>query len=398
MTAVSGLSVGTVLLSQANARTEQQRRLAETNYQHAEANFRKAREAVDEYFTKVSESKLLNVPGLQPLRKELLESARKYYDAFLRDHGTDRTVRADTAQAWHRLGYIKSEVGTEAEAAKDLQQAVSMYETLVRDNPGESRYPHKLAVALNDLSTRQYMLGLESDALRTIQRSVEVSRRVAMENPHDPEYQKGLGTGLVNCGYLLERNGRAAESMPLYNEARSVNERLIRDHPDIANYRYRLSTVFRNIASLHEKSGRIDEAFKAAGNSRDLLDGLVLDHPEDLNFRYGLAWTMQWIGSFHRNRTDRHAEAIPYYRRAIELLEPLVRENPDVRTTQLTLAFAYCYLGQVLREAGNETQASDDVAESTHVVRADRQGRPGKTVRYRLYTFPLQRPGQIDRE
>ncbi len=79
MTAVAGLSVGTVLLSRANARTEQQRRLAETNFQEAEANFRKAREAVDEYFTKVSQSKLLNVPGLQPLRKELLESARNYY-------------------------------------------------------------------------------------------------------------------------------------------------------------------------------------------------------------------------------------------------------------------------------------------------------------------------------
>ena len=120
--------------------------------------------------------------------------------------------------------------------------------------------------------------------------------------------------------------------MPLYNEARDLYERLIRDHPDVADYRYRLSGVFRNIAGLHEKSGRIDEAFKAAGNSRDLLEGVVRDHPEDLNFRYSLAWTMHWIGSFHHYRTDRHAEAIPYYRRAIELLERLVRENPEVRT------------------------------------------------------------------
>ena len=62
MTAVAGLSVGTVLLSQANARTERQRRLAQANFQKAEDNFRKAREAVDEYFTKVSESKLLERP------------------------------------------------------------------------------------------------------------------------------------------------------------------------------------------------------------------------------------------------------------------------------------------------------------------------------------------------
>ncbi len=104
ITAVAGLSVGTVLLSQANARTERQRQLAQANFQTSEANFRTAREAVDEYFTKISESKLLNVPGLQPLRKDLLESARKYYEQFLRDRGTDKTVRVEAAEAWHASG------------------------------------------------------------------------------------------------------------------------------------------------------------------------------------------------------------------------------------------------------------------------------------------------------
>jgi len=359
MIAVAGLSVGTVLLSQANARTERQRRLAQANFQTAEANFRKAREAVDEYFTKVSESKLLNVPGLQPLRKDLLESARKYYDQFLRDRGSDRTVRAEAAEAWYRLGYVESEVGTHAESANHFQEAAAMYEALARDHPGEPRYPSKLAMALNHLGNRQYMLGLDSDALRTMQRSVEIRRRVAMENPQVPEYRKELGTGLMNCGYLLERIGRAAESMPLYNEARDLYERLIRDHPDVADYRYRLSGVFRNMGSLHEKSGRIDEAFKAAGNSRDLLEGVVRDHPEDLNFQYSLAWTMGWIGEFYHRRTNRQAEAIPYHRRSIELFERLVRENPGVRTYPLSLANGYCYLGQVLRQVGQEPEAWD---------------------------------------
>jgi serine/threonine-protein kinase len=359
MTAVAGLSVGTVLLSQANARTERQRRLAQANFETAEANFRKAREAVDEYFTKVSESKLLNVPGLQPLRKDLLESAGKYYEQFLRDRGSDSSVRAEAAEAWYRLGLVEREIGTQAESAKHFQEAVAMYEALARDHPGEPRYPSKLAMALNDLGNRQYMLGLDSNALQTLQRSVEIHRRVAMENPQVPEYQKELGAGLINCGYFLERAGRAAESMPLYNEARDLYERLIRDHPDVADYRYLLSRLFRNIASLHEKSGRIDEALRAARNSRDLLEGVVRDHPEDLNFQYNLAWAMGWIGDFYRQRTDRHAESIPYYRRQIELLERLARENPEVRTYPLALANSYCYLGQALRRVGQEPEALD---------------------------------------
>src|SRR5262249_39925360 len=52
--AVAALSVGTVLLGRANARTEDQRRRAEALRAQAEANFRQARAAVDKYFTTVS--------------------------------------------------------------------------------------------------------------------------------------------------------------------------------------------------------------------------------------------------------------------------------------------------------------------------------------------------------
>src|SRR5262249_28454135 len=95
-----------LLANRARGQAEAERRRADLLRVTAEANFQKAREAVDEYFTKVSESKLLNVPGLQPLRKELLESSRKYYQEFLKDHARDPSVRADAAEAWYRVGFV----------------------------------------------------------------------------------------------------------------------------------------------------------------------------------------------------------------------------------------------------------------------------------------------------
>ena len=45
-------------------------------------NYEHARKAVDDYFVLVSEETLLNEPGMQPLRKRLLESALDYHQRF----------------------------------------------------------------------------------------------------------------------------------------------------------------------------------------------------------------------------------------------------------------------------------------------------------------------------
>ena len=82
---------GAAAAQSARADAEEQHRQAEkarseadAQRQRAEANFAKARAAVDDYLTKVSESQLLDVPGLQPLRRDLLQSALAFYQDFLK--------------------------------------------------------------------------------------------------------------------------------------------------------------------------------------------------------------------------------------------------------------------------------------------------------------------------
>src|SRR5580704_5513063 len=60
-----------------------QRQIAEEERQQAEANLKRARQAVDRYFTRVSQSKLFDLPTLMPLRKELLEDAARYFQTLL---------------------------------------------------------------------------------------------------------------------------------------------------------------------------------------------------------------------------------------------------------------------------------------------------------------------------
>src|SRR5262249_30079302 len=136
VTTVAALAVSTVLINRERVR--------------AEEGFRQARQAVDEYYTTVSENKLLDVPGLQPLRKELLDSALRYYQEFLRQRAGDRSVQAEVAAASYRVAFLTNVIGSVDETRSAYQRALDFYERLVRDHPEVTRFRCDLAICCND--------------------------------------------------------------------------------------------------------------------------------------------------------------------------------------------------------------------------------------------------------
>src|SRR6185295_17272449 len=110
--------------------------LAEANRQRerADIGFREARQTVDKYYTTISESKLLNVPGLQPLRKELLESALDHYQKFIDEYGKDASGRSELGSAYIRVGNITREIGSKEQSLVAYQRSIDIFEDLVREN------------------------------------------------------------------------------------------------------------------------------------------------------------------------------------------------------------------------------------------------------------------------
>src|SRR5262249_14885434 len=101
----------------------------------AEANFRKARQAVDDSFTLMSESTLLNHPTLVPLRKDLLQSAVRYYEEFVREHGDDPALQAELASAYFRITNMIYALGTGEDTLAPFEKGVTIMEALMRKEP-----------------------------------------------------------------------------------------------------------------------------------------------------------------------------------------------------------------------------------------------------------------------
>ena len=107
----------------------------------AEANYQKARATVDKYFTLVSESKLLDVPGLQVLRSDLLEAAAQFYKDASQERMADPAVLADLAAAQLRLFQIYLAVNQVDDGIAAMRSALAIVDQLRRDPRGAESLP-----------------------------------------------------------------------------------------------------------------------------------------------------------------------------------------------------------------------------------------------------------------
>src|SRR5262249_22804902 len=92
------------------ARAEIERDEAIRQRAQARRDFRRAREAVDQYLTEVSADEELKSENLDVLRRKLLQTARDFYNRFLSDHPDDPELAADLGRAHGRLGDIVMEL------------------------------------------------------------------------------------------------------------------------------------------------------------------------------------------------------------------------------------------------------------------------------------------------
>src|SRR5262249_11389932 len=129
----------------------------------ARQTLRIANEAVETYFTQVSEEQLLNEPGMQPLRERLLKRALPYYKAFVAQKGDDPMLRSALANAYLRWGTIASDLGSD-EADGALESAIRDFEGLIRSDPGNvesliGRAKARQALAQHRIFSQQHESG-----------------------------------------------------------------------------------------------------------------------------------------------------------------------------------------------------------------------------------------------
>jgi tetratricopeptide (TPR) repeat protein len=318
---------------------------AEHNARDAEARRQKAYEAIHDYFTRVSENKLLGKPGMQGLRKELLESALHYYQEFLRDWGDDAAMRAEVAATHTRVAVILDQTGAKNEARLSLEAALALHEKLAQANPGDMEPQRGLARTYNQLGDLYASMAALDQAQDCLDQARKVLEKLVAGHHDAPELQSELAKTHRHVAAVRSRAGQRAAALDALESAAVIGHRLVQDDPERPQYALELSATCNARGDLHTAAGEFRQARSAFSESRDLVEPLARSQPTNTDLQSKLADIHAGLTNA-LNRSGQLAEALRMWQEVRDLRERLVYENPAVIEFQWDLAVAYSYLGK----------------------------------------------------
>jgi serine/threonine-protein kinase len=299
----------------------------------ADASFRQAHGTVNDFCVYLA-GELEHVPGLEPIRRRLLQAARKYYEGFLEQRGKDPALRQELADTLMHVARIASSIGARGEAGAAEGQAVAIYRELHREDPTDLLVQRKLAGAISDLALTQELRA----SLATSDESIGLFEHFLTLHPDDPELRHGLAHVLGNRGSRCIGAGRFAEAQDNFERALVLLDRLLREYPRTIAYLSDQAHALENLGVLlgRQEGGR-HASLCCYQKARAVRTTLARSFPRDPRRQADLAASHHALGICLRDLGNR-AEAKAAFAQALAARRQLAAQNPLVIRYQADLA------------------------------------------------------------
>ncbi len=344
-------------LADENGRLATEERAAKVQ---AELAFRDARDAVDDFFTEVSENSLLNQPGMQPVRKELLQKTLDYYQRFLTERAGDPGVREELAATLYKAARIIDELESPEASLADLQKARDMQTKLLNESPQDAKRLKALADTENALGRGLHRSKKFEPALVEYQTGRDLREKLVALDPNNEENQRALANSIMNVGLLEEELGhldsaanqlRAAQQLRKSQLAAGSSFKLQRD----------LAMGYYNQGIIEIDRGKPAEAADYFESADEQFANLQTQSPHDMTIQFYLATSYRKAAdAFLEDKAIEKADRL--YQLARDQFSQLAVRNPDVSEYQAALASIYMNIGG--REEGEAAIADLEKSKS----------------------------------
>jgi serine/threonine-protein kinase len=367
VTAMAALIAILVVVSIQKQETERQRL-------RAEANFRKAGDAVERLLTRVSEVRLSDVPQMESLRGELLEDALQFQLGFLSERSEDPMVLFDVARAERLAAKLQVQLNRPDEAETICRQGLQILDKLIASTPGDREIRRERAEALDTLGLALASLDRNDEAepayrqataiwgllIMEVPSSVEDRWRMAQclnhlgdllrragrwdeaehfflrdrqlctASPADPRIRQELVASLNHLALVLLDRGDRAQALDTYAEAVKVQKALIAASPASSSARELLVSLLTNQANAFMANRQMAAAEASLVEADALVEKLSRDFPAIGRYQDQTATTLHNLANAVRMDPARINQALEIRKRALALQEALVASSPSV--------------------------------------------------------------------
>ncbi len=326
----------------------------------AQRNLQKARQAVHDYFTLVSDQTLIDEPALEPFRKQLLHAALCYYQGFVQEYADDPELLVELAAAHLRIMILTMELGPAEDWIPPWQQCVDLMEEVLRRKPDAAAF-ECFGMGFYRVNAPMFFhVRRWEEAHRALSKAQPIWEELVRAYPAVPALKNDLAAIHLTLAAFHRRAGQHEEALRWARGASDLWRRLSQAYPDVPHYRAALAISLGNLSDslIYVRPG--PEAEESTREGLKVAHQLAADFPQVPAYRELLSG---WFGMTHGGRLERAErldEAAEVYREGAAGLESLRRERPTLHRYRWRLFGLRLRLGEVLWALNRPAEAAEE--------------------------------------
>ncbi|HEV3165612.1 MAG TPA: tetratricopeptide repeat protein [Isosphaeraceae bacterium] len=331
----------------------------------AEKNFQRAIQVVGD-LAKLGEREQIFVPGSEPLRKELLETARKYYQEFLEQSKDDPALQAEVALADFRVGSITGQSGKKVDAVTALEDGLKVSDGLSSNHQDKDYVLILKAKIYDNLGLLYPDVKRAKDAEPAFDKAGKLWERLARLAPGNRLYQEGKANHFFLLGtYYREESEEMEKAREAFLKAEALWKKLTEQDPTNLEYQYDLAVIQNGLGTILQNAGQFREAGLVYTQASETLETLASQRSDSSNHQFGFAARLKLARSefnlgvvSHCTGQAERSEAA--FSQAVDIWEKLVGFYPLITQYRNDLGYGYINRGILYLDIGKNAQARAD--------------------------------------
>jgi tetratricopeptide (TPR) repeat protein len=314
----------------ANRRLLAEQKQTELKRQEANANYRKARIAVKQFLTAVTNDPRLKSEDNRELRRTLLQSAAPFLKEFVDARPDDPELQAERGEVLGQLALISHETGAHDEALGYLREALAVFESLAAAQPEFAEHKRMIGDCYLELSRLHMEKFRWTEARQAIDAARGEFERLRDSDPENPRYQQRLAQCHHHAAVIATNDRRYPDAEKAFREAIRIQSALCRlpsatpsDHDQLAGHHINLAVIYQS-----NFRGRLKDAENELLVAIEILDELVKHQQTVTSYQRSLADAHHVLGVVYNYTLNPKAKT--HLDAAVRVQEKLARRHGSV--------------------------------------------------------------------